>query len=285
MGTEQPVIQRLFRLAMLGSLVLSIAVRAENTGQGNTDSAKLISDKGSNTLVIDSGRPLMRAALILQALYGYVITYEDPRYVNDDDVVDIAPTTRKDFSSFRPGKAPKLNVPRSAAISVDVPTATKISSDDLAKLLHKLISLQGSQSHGGHFRVTQDGDAFHILPSEVRDRAGNWETQSSPLDALISIPQEERSEKELYRAIVEAINATAKVRMHLSINHPMAPANSDMQTSIGATNETARSVLTRALAVHRTKRTWVLMHTTEEGPYSFSLIVMDIPTDVAAVSY
>jgi hypothetical protein len=54
------------------------------------DSASFTPDNGSVLLKIDSGRPVDRAVNTLQTRYGYVITYEDPRYTNEDGLQDVA---------------------------------------------------------------------------------------------------------------------------------------------------------------------------------------------------
>src|SRR5438067_7145188 len=77
----------------------------------NRDSATLASENGSVLLKVDSARPVARAVLTLQARYGYVITYEDPRYSHEDDLVDAAATVRKNYSASKPGGAQKLLVP------------------------------------------------------------------------------------------------------------------------------------------------------------------------------
>jgi len=278
-----------FRTPLAWIFILALLIggyaRADSVSL-NADSAKLIYGSDSDTLTIDSGRPLMRAALILQALYGYVITYEDPWYSNSDDVVDIAPSTIKGYSAFKPGNGPKLIVPRSSQLSIKLPASKKLSQDELFGRLQDLVKLQKSKPRGGHFQVLQTGDSFHIIPAEARDRNGNWSTQSSLLDTVISLPQEDRTESKLYLAIAGAVSAAAKVSMTVVVNHPLSySSKSDLHTNVGASNETARSVLMRALSVHPTKRTWTLMQTTESGPNVFSLNVMDIPTNVAAVSY
>jgi len=192
----------------------------------------------------------------------------------------------KDYSEFKPGKGPKLIVPKSSQLSIKLPTSKKLSLDELSGHLQDLVKLQKSQPHGGHFQVQQTGDSLHIIPAEARDHNGNWAAQSSLLDTLISIPQEDRTETNLYQAIAGAVSVAAKVSMTIVVSHPLSySSKSDLHTNIGASNEAARSVLMRALAVHPTKRTWNLMQTTESGPNVFSLNVMDIPTDVAAVSY
>src|SRR5258708_724482 len=109
--------KRLLVLA-LTPFVLSVEQACAETATVYADSAKLTAGADTSTLTISSGRPLMRAALILQALYGYVITYEDPRFSNPDDVVDIGSTMVKGTTEGRPPKGSKLMVPKDSQYSI-----------------------------------------------------------------------------------------------------------------------------------------------------------------------
>jgi hypothetical protein len=116
-------------------------------------------------LRIDSGRPVDRAVNTLQTKYGYVITYEDPRYTNEDDLQDVAAKVRKDYSSYPPGLAPKLMVPKGSKLTLRLPASTDISPQNLASILQQLARTQATSSRGGHFRVEQAGDVFHVVPT------------------------------------------------------------------------------------------------------------------------
>jgi hypothetical protein len=245
----------------------------------NADVA-VVSQQGSSTLLtIDSGRPVMRGALALQAKYGYVITYEDPPYTNKDDLVDAAATVRKDYATFPPGTAPPLLTPKPAELVLTLPKSATPSSEEMSSLLQQLVRAQAASSRGGRFRIVQAGDIFHIEPVGVRDRDGNWSTRDSLLSAPISLPEEDRTEFQLYRAIANAVGAQAQVSVKLVLNGGIvmghqAPA---VHSSMGANNEPARAVLERVLALHGSKRTWALLHTPEIGPDSYILNILDIP--------
>ena len=265
-----------FVTAMLCGVVTAAAVDAvDDPG----DSAILTSDNGDLVMAVHSPRPVLRAAMALEKRYGYVITYEDPQYTNADDLTDVAASVRKDYSKFASGAAPKLMVPKTGDLTLHLSASSSISSGDLSALLTELVRGQQSRGRGGHFRVDQDGDAFHIVPTEVRDRTGNWSPHSSLLDTPISLPVQQRTERELYRAIAAQISSTAHVSMDVAVNggFAMGFARPEPVTNIGATTEPARRVLMRALQIHPTKRTWALLHAPESGYNQFSLNILDIP--------
>jgi hypothetical protein len=242
------------------------------------DSASFTPDNNSVLLKIDSGRPVDRAVNTLQTRYGYVITYEDPRYTNEDDLQDIAAKVRKDYSSYPPGLAPKLMVPKGGKLTLRLPTSTNISPQGLASILQQLARAQGTSSGSGHFRVEQVGDVFHLVPTEVRDRKGNWSHYNSLLDTPISLPKQDRSERELYQAIVDAVSAATHVRLWIIVNGGIVIGivSPEPRTRMGATLEPARNVLMRALQLHRSRRTWAMLH--DPGEDMFALNVWDFPT-------
>jgi hypothetical protein len=58
-------------------------------------------------------------------------------------------------------------------------------------LLEQVVqSWNGSNQGGGQFAVEEDGAVFHIVPTEVRDKDGNWQSVHSILAARISLPTE-----------------------------------------------------------------------------------------------
>ena len=243
------------------------------------DSASFTPDNGSVLLKIDSGRPVDRAVNTLQTRYGYVISYEDPRYTNEDDLQDVAAKVRKDYSSYPPGLAPKLMVPKGSKLTLRLPASTDISPQDLARILQQLVRTQATSSRGGHFRVEQAGDVFHLVPTEVRDRKGNWSHYNSLLDTPISLPEQDRRESELYRAIADAVSDATHTKLSIIVNGGwvIGMVSPELRSGMGATLEPARNVLMRALQLRRSRRTWALLHGPEEGTNIFALNVWDFP--------
>jgi hypothetical protein len=86
--------------ALIGLFILVISAAR---GRGSQESSQI-------KLSVESGRPIAEAILRLEEKYGWVITYEDPRYAHDSEIVDVAPKVRKDYDKFKPGEAPKIIV-------------------------------------------------------------------------------------------------------------------------------------------------------------------------------
>jgi hypothetical protein len=213
-----------------------------------------------------------RAVSTLQTRYGHQITYEDPPYTNEDDLEDVSAKVVRNYSKYAPGTAPKVIIPRGGKLTLRLPIASNIGSQDLAPILQQLVRAQGSSSRGGHFRVEQVGDAFHVIPVEVRDRNGNWSHHSSPLDTPISLPQEERSGGEVLNAICGAVSTATATHVRFG----SLPINLLMQFrgTLSAENEPARSVLWRALNAMNRKLTWMLLYDFDSDGYFLSVLIV-----------
>jgi hypothetical protein len=253
------------------------------------DSAKFTVRDRSTLLEVDSGRPVYRVVEALQTRYAVMITYEDPPYTHPDDLQDVTSKVVRNYSQRTPGPVPRVIVPMGGVLSVQIPTAPHLTSRDLAAVLQQLV--EERTPRGGHFRVEQAGDVFHVIPTEVRDGSGNWAPQGALLDTAISLPAQERTEKQLYSAITSAVTGATHTKVALVVNGGILMGVSSehrsaqsLPTTIEATQEPARSVLMRALALHQTRRTWALLCSLEGGQKVCVLNIWDFPTQAQLTS-
>jgi hypothetical protein len=212
-------------------------------------------------LTIDDPRPVGKGVQELVSRYGYVITYEDAQLAYEGDLQDVTTQVRKDLDQYPAGKAPKVIVPLGGTITLTIPSSPSITPKALATVLTQLTQVQSSRGEGGHFRVEQTGDAFHVIPTEARDQNGNWAKQTSVLDVPISLPLQDRDQVEMLRAICSAVNAATHVKMGVGgLGRGIEIAGQPRLYRLGADNERAREVLMRALALINTpqKLTWLL---------------------------
>jgi hypothetical protein len=214
-------------------------------------SAHAQAGQSATQLYIDDPRPVAKAAEELVARYGYVITYEDPPLAYEGDLQDVTTQVRRDLDRHPLGKAPKIVVPRGGSLTVRLPSSASVNTQTIASVLGQLVSAHSIRNQGGRFRVVQVGDVFHVVPTEIRDRNGNWIAQSSVLDTPISLPMEDRSELEMIDAVVKAVSSAAHAKIYISGGFGMGISVPDRPASyrLGADNERARDVLMRALVL------------------------------------
>ena len=212
------------------------------------------------SISVNDGHPVWEIASQLQERYGYAITYEDPRYSNDDDFEDVTVQVRKDLEKYPPGMAPKVIGMKVRNLTLAVPDSPSISPQEMAGILQRLVQSQETQGTGGRLRVVETGNQFHIVPTAVRDRSGAWIVQNSILDTPISLPLRGRIPGEMLKAVCEAVDAAAHVQIAIVTDFGGGIAAHVPTFAVGADHEPARAVLMRALALVSPNASWVITH-------------------------
>jgi len=213
---------------------------------------------GQVDLTVEDPRPVAKAAERLATLYGYLITYEDPRYQHADDLRDVTNEVRNDLGRVSMEKQPRTIVPAGGRLELRIIDPDLGRTDHSATVsIRALLDAQAARPNGGQFRLEQTGHMFHILPARVRDQAGDWASLSSVLDVPISLLPADRSGMAQLQAIVEAIQKAngfpIKVgTVPLNVFRP--------RIHLGAENERARDVLIRALDATGARMTWQLYY-------------------------
>jgi hypothetical protein len=223
-------------------------------------------------LYAEDGRPLAEAVSMLEARHGWVITYEDPRYVHESDIADVTESVRRDLDQYKPGEAPRVLVPRGGELdfAYDVRAVTN-QPLDRAAVLNELLNTQAASSNGGRFRVEVNGEVAHVIPTAVKDINGEFVALGSPLDAEISLSNEERSGAEKLIKICEAVSEATRTR----VRPGLFPTNlffrhRDRQ---GAEKQRARDILLKHLETVSggTSLSWRLFYGPGTKTYSLNI--------------
>jgi hypothetical protein len=145
----------------------------------------------AETITVDDPRALAKALDIVEGRYGWIVTYEDPRYVRDADVVDVTKQARR---SPDPSKGPIL-IPRGGSLTLNFarPPADS-STDQVANLLSSLVMQFEGFGLPGKFTIATTEGIFHVTPTSISGTDGRPVAQRSILDAVVSLPaQKERT--------------------------------------------------------------------------------------------
>lgn len=261
--------------------VLGVILFAMLEGSANAQTS------GTTLKITGSPRPVLQAVMDLTNKYGYVITYEDPRYVFQDDMKDVT-QERRDLSRYPAGKAPKTYELIGGSLTVTLPSDAQINESTMYGLLEQLVqSWFASGQGGGHFQVQQQEAVFHIVPTEVRDRNGNWQSTQSILGSPISLPKESRDDWQTYKAIGGAVSAVVGIKVITLINGGIVLGGTPdaKQYVVGAQEEPASSVLLRAFSIMGKKRTWYLLYAPTLRAYVLNVDdVPDVPPTKPALT-
>jgi hypothetical protein len=250
-------------LALLCSLTLVVVVATVVcvTGRGMQESGKEI-------LSVNGTRPVKLAAEMLEKKYGWVITYEDPPYAHESELVDITEKVRRDLDKFKPGQAPKVFTPKGGelALEYEIETATKKPADSVV-VVQQLLDTYAIAGNPGVFRLERDPQRLHIMVAASKNKDGVLVSRQSVLDTLITVPAQKRNGLELLDAICAAISDASGTGVVVG----GAPLNRFYrhQTESGAKNQRARDFLTNELdqITGQVKWSWQLLYDPGEKTY------------------
>jgi len=250
-----PAQQRSLRTLLVVALCCLFISGTSGVARAETTAAQVVN------LNVEGARPVAKAVESLIEKYGYQITYEDPPFVYQGDLAE------RNEAGF------KDRIPSGDPLSVSFNSSSGMSSpDDMAGLLQKLLHAHESANRGGHFRLMQNSQVFHVTPNEVEDRDGNWAPQSSILDVAISLPEKERTGMDTLLDICAAVGRSSHVRVDVGTT----PINviAHYRSTLSANEESARSVLMRALDGTNRKLTWMLLYDPQGKSYVLNILVV-----------
>ncbi len=193
---------------------------------------------GTLTVDEDGPRPLEAAISTLIARHGWVVTYEElpPEY--SGDLVDAASALNK------VGKIPageKLAKWRSLHFSYKAPG---LGDQSALATLSELLDVYRASDPPFQVELTHTGEIYHVIARGVRNAQGVYQERMPPLDAVMSLPEKERTVGETISEIV----AVARTKFEGRFMGPGFSMNLFHRTIVvGAQDETARSVLLRTL--------------------------------------
>ena len=249
-------------------LLISIAVIPPTRGQTTQE----------ERLFVNDARPVGHAVLELTDRYPVLVTYEDPRFEYEGDLVEFSRRVNPNAPPDR-----RAVVPRGGYLEVtfDVSSATH-RPIDLARALGEMLEFHDQSGFPGRFAIEQTGSVFHIVPSEVRDAEGHWVPQTSILETPITIEAQEVNGIQALHVIV------AKVQEVSGIGTGVASYEDDrtlMESTVQleAHSESARDVLLRTLqSISKDHWTWLLYY----GPdiQSYALNLRAVPAQPIVIS-
>jgi hypothetical protein len=232
------------------TMVVVVVTILTVSGSGMHEAEKL-------DLSVSSGRPVATAAEMLEKRHGWAITYEDPLYVNDSELIDVTLEVRRDLDKYKPGEAPKVLVPKGGdlAFEYDVEQAT-----DPAAVVQQLLDAYARTGHPGVFRLDRNGQRIHIVPIASKEKNGVLAAHQSVFDAVITLPVQKRNGWQLVEAFCEAVSAASNIRVVVG-SVPINQFNR-YETEAGAKDQKAREFLSNELdrMKNGAKLSWQLLY-------------------------
>lgn len=202
-----------------------------------------------HTATIEDPRPVAKGIEFLEAQYGVSITYEDPLYTHPRELLDVTATVSNDSNT-----ASRILIPRGGSASFlyeelgphPSPEAARIAAYAAVEdLLNHYPAVDGQSL----FAIKPTASLLHLEPTRYTNRNGQLEDLHPLLDTIISLPARQRTAADLLTEICDELSNAP-----LSVGKPTVVVGTvpysllaSHETSIGATDTSARAVLDRLL--------------------------------------
>lgn len=198
----------------------------------------------SITVQVSSPRPLADAAAQLELQTGIAINYEDTPYAFAGDTSDV---TRSVMPAANQAAYPnaRIIIPKGGALSISpIPTSAGTNPTTTeSNAINALIgAYSANQLPGTYMSLWQDG-AFFLVPSTSRNASGSETALVPVLSVPVTIPVAERTAIDTLTAILDQVKTSSGVKVGVG-SIPLT-IFARAKVSLGANNETARSVIGR----------------------------------------
>jgi hypothetical protein len=172
--------------------------------------ASITENKGAIHIAANSPRPLAQVLDALRQKYGWMVDYEDPRYVSTLDVVE------------RPGgNGATHSLPAGGTFTVDVPadtaaTATAPPPED--KTLQSIVDAYNQSKNPGRFELRKNEDGSYVVSGVgARDEKGKVAAQEAIFDLTITMPKQQSSASETLELLCQKIAEPSHVQITVGV--------------------------------------------------------------------
>jgi hypothetical protein len=193
-------------------------------------------------IAANSARPLLQTLDALQQKFGWIVDYEDPRYISHLDYANV------------PGDDTRPQVPAGGNFSVDI--SAKASE---AETLRLVVDSYNQSKNPGRFEVRAgEQSQFYVVGTGAHDEKDSISPQRALFDIPVTISTEERTIADTIHLICEAAAKQAGTTVTLGVS----PRNFLEHTpaKIGGTKVPARDLLLQCLAATHRNLSWRLLY-------------------------
>jgi hypothetical protein len=186
-------------------------------------------------ITANSPRPLQQTLDALQQKYGWIVGYEDPRYISHLDTVDVT------------ANGSQSELPAGGEFNVEFPA----SAPDQETTLKLVVETYDRSKNPGKFELRHaDEGTFYVVGTAAHNEAGAIAAQGPVFDLLVTIPSQERTVDESLEMICHAVEAQAHTAIILGVEPTTILQGTTAK--IGGTKVSARDLLLQCLkATHR----------------------------------
>ena len=209
-------------------------------------------------VIVDEARPVAKAMALLSSRLGWNITYEEPVYLNADDLLVVRNADRR------------TTLPRPGRVWLPDEVMMATAQEDPVAFLESVIGTEEtSRGRVKRFKVLRSELMFHVVPDQVLDASGRWQKVVPILDTRIAISHGAVSLSEFLEILCTNLSAAVPTKVITG----RIPNGLEAQTMVPAQERTApvRTLLAEALSRTQVPLKWMLMYDPSSAAYYLSI--------------
>lgn len=209
--------------------------------------------------VVDDPRPVAKAMALLSRQLGWNITYEDPLYVNADDLLVIGNGNKR------------TTIPRWGRVRLPNDVVMATAQEDPVAFLESVLGAEETpRGRVKRFKVLRSESMFHVVPDQVLDAAGRWQAAVPIFDTWVSISHGAVSLSDFLEILCANLSAVGPTKV-ITARIPTGPVAQTMLPAQGRTAP-ARTLLVEALSKTQVPLKWLLMYDPSSATYYLSIV-------------
>jgi hypothetical protein len=201
--------------------------------------------------VVDYPRPVAAAVLQVEKHFGYVVTYEDVRYLHPSDIVDVTASVRRDGK-----QEPRVFGMRNGTIAFSFTPRPGSTDAQVGEVLQEILVRSRVAGNAGDFRTEWTRGGYDIIPVSSKGKSGAIEAFESALEARITMSPRDETGLEMIMRFTDTVSAASRQKVNPG-TLPMSQLDR-ARVRLDAHNDRARDVLWRALQAISPTLSWQL---------------------------
>lgn len=211
--------------------------------------------------VLEAGRPVQKAMVRLAGELGWNISYEDPPYVNPDDMRDV---------TVREIDGQRAIIPRGGRITLPDDVAARAGIENPVALLESVLATeQTARGNVKRFRILRSRTMFHVIPTKFLNAEGRWQPLLPVLDSTVSLSSGEMSLLEFLQELCAQITESSGTKVVGGVA-PMLGVTTRLKAQ--ERQGRARDLLVEALATTGTPHSWLLLYDIPRRAYFLHIV-------------
>lgn len=206
-------------------------------------------------VLIDDPRPVAKAMALLSRQLRWTITYEDPLYVNAAEL--------RFFDQ-------RHAIPRGGRLQLPANPIESAQRDPVAFLESVVSREETAYGRVKRFKVLRSKSMFHVVPEQVLDASGKWQTSVPILDTWIPMSHDIVTLSQFLERVCEELSAVSATKV-ITATVPRGPL-ADMTLAPQNRMAQARTLLIDALSTMPVQLKWVLMYDPSSATYYLSVL-------------